>query len=516
MDKAVNTVPIEGNHMIMRGESLRNGLLHGMSYHSCDTRPFLSGSGPESVYVSPVFHTGEAFNDLVASWNTCTPEGTECEVYGRVHIRAYDGLPLPDGSRGDGWTDWISWGRWSPFIRRSCPRCVDSHPLPSDPDTIGWAYANSFDGAGDSSLNTRFGIEADSFQLKAVLRKESFAVEDPRIFLLSATWKNTAKGSWPQDCSYPEETVAEKPSVLLSNVPAISQMRRDPSYSHVICSATCAAMAMNGLGADLLPEDVALLNYDYGFGGNGNWSFTCAAIAAYGFESYVSYASFEGLRQELCKGNAVCLSVKYTNRPDDTSLPYLENAPCRTNGHLICAVGYAYKEAVGERVYYVLDPAARSDPETGPLEYRESQLDKAWYRRACYITHAIPGFSAGSSPRRCATAVLVKEGEYGLFRLEGECGFPAPRPGFTEDRFEPFGSHGTICWFDQNDDPTRDVGSAICTANHPFHYDGYRLCDDGSLRITDGDLLMRLDEGHDVRFAVIGNDGRMLLAGFRS
>ena len=513
MDRATNTVPIEGNHVILRGEDLRNGLFYGMRYHSDDARPFLSGSGTENVYISPVFITSGAFNDLVASWNTSTPKGTECEVFGRVHILSYEGILLPDGTRSEGWSDWISWGRWSPFIRRGCPRCVDTHPLPTDPDTVGWVFANSFDGAGDSSINTRPGTEADAFQLKVVLRKGTVAADDPRLFLLSATWKNTGSDRWTQACSYPEEKTEEQSSVLLKNVPAISQMRRDPAYARVICSATCAAMAMNGLGADLLPEDVALLNYDYGFGGNGNWSFTCAAIASYGFESYVSYASFEGLRQELSKGYAVCLSVKYTNKQDDTSLPYLENAPCRTNGHLICAVGYAYKEEVGERVYFVLDPAARSDEETGPLEYRESQLDKAWYRRACYITHPIPRVPAGSSPRSLFHASLVRRAENGCFLLRSDDGILSLRPGFTADRFEPFGEHGTICWFDRNDPLTRE-GGRTCEANHPFHYDGYEILEDGSLRITDESLLTRLKESRDVRFAFIGNDGWMITAGF--
>ena len=287
-------------------------------------------------------------------------------------------------------------------------------------------------------------------------------------------------------------------------------MRRDPAYARVICSATCAAMAMNGLGADLLPEEVTLSNYDYGFGGNGNWSFTCAAMGAYGFESYVSYASFDGLRQELSKGNAVCLSVKYSNKKDDPSLPYLENAPCRTNGHLICVVGYEYRDSLAERVYYALDPAAKSDKEVGPLAYRESQLDKAWYRRASYIVHSPDSVREDRSAAYRVTARLEPDKDH--YVLKSDKGSFAVKPDFTQDPFEPFGFHGTICWYVPSEGGKRNDGRKMCTANEFFHYDGFSIDINGYLHPEDPCLLRSIEDDRDIRFVFIRNDGIAVFA----
>ena len=262
----------------------------------------------EATFLTPVFQPDLPFNDLVASWNTETPAGTVAEVFGRVYIPEYDGWTDRDGNTYDGWTDWITWGKWSTHIARCCPACQDSHPRKDSEETNGWAFAYSFNGGGDSSINVRGEFTATAFQLKVVFTAESDCEAMPSLRLLAATWKNTNDPEWRTKCTYPEAPIEAAPSVLL-DTPAISQMARDPDYGNVICSATSVTMLMNARGADLLPEDVTLLNYDYGFGGNGNWSFSCAIAGAYGYESYVSYSSFEAIRQEITKGYGVGLSV---------------------------------------------------------------------------------------------------------------------------------------------------------------------------------------------------------------
>lgn len=457
----------------------------------------------EGVFLSPVVQTKKPFNDLVASWNTETPIGTEAEIFGRAYLPEYDGWTDPDGRVYDGWTDWITWGQWSTHIARSCPDCADGHPRKDSEEQNGWAYAYSKPGYGDSSLNIRGKLTATAFQLKAVLRAADDCQGLPSLRLLAATWKNTNDENWQDDCTYPEENVVQAESVLL-NTPAISQMARDPDYGNVICSATCATMLMDAQGADLLPEDVTLLNYDYGFGGNGNWSFTCAAAGAYGYESYVSYSSFPAIRQELTKGYGVGLSVKYSNKEDDTQ-PYLDNAPCRTGGHLITLVGYYYSKELGEYVYCSNDPAAKTDGEVAHREYRQSQLDKCWYRRAAYFIHKKEA-GAGLYVRDYVSATLMPvaelENTYALVTEDSLLRIPAD---FLEGKRQNFGQHGSICYYAEDELTELPNTCKRVTANHAFRYKGISVTAEGYLTFEDDDIGALLRNGKKVRLYVLDN-----------
>ena len=457
----------------------------------------------EGVFLTPVIATEKPFNDLVASWNTETPIGTTAEILGRVYLPEYDGWTDRDGNVLDGWTDWITWGVWSTHIARACPECQDSHPRKDSEEQNGWAFAYSKPGYGDSSLNVRGEYTATAFQLKAILRAENDCQGLPALRLLAATWKNTNDLSWQDDCTYPEETVTQAESVLL-DTPAISQMQRDPDYGGVICSATSATMLMDGQGADLLPEDVTLLGYDHGFGGNGNWSFTCAAAGAYGFESYVSYSSFSALRQELSKGYAVILSVKYSNKKNDDQ-PYLENAPCHTNGHIITIVGYYYSKELEEYVYCSNDPAGKTDAEVAHREYRQSQLDKAWYRRAAYFIHDKEA-GAGLFVRDYVSATLMPvRDKAGAFALVTEDSLLRIPQDFQEGKRQNFGQHGTICYYAEDETTPIPSSCRRVTANHVFRYQGIGVTEEGYLTFANDDMTRLLESGKTVKLLVLDN-----------
>jgi len=266
-----------------------------------------------------------------------------------------------------------------------------------------------------------------------------------------------------------------------------------------------------------LPEDVTLANYDYGFGGNGNWSYSCAAAGEYGYESYVSYASFESIRQELTKGYAAALSVKYSNKKDDI-LPYLTNGPCRTPGHLITVVGYYFNEELQEYVYYSNDPAADCDGQTAHREYRQSELDKCWYRRAAYFVHdRVPSalqsartyINAELKPAECDGAEPDKPVSWML--LSGGQRVVIP-PNFLEKRRERFGSHGTICYYIEGDEVSLPDTCRRVTANHVFHYDGFSITEDGCLTFENDSLTRILSEGRKITLYVINNSGTMWIA----
>ena len=503
--EALPAMQAQGNHIKLttHGDFARGAMLNlSFADRLGDGAVRLKKEG-EGVFLTPVIQTEKPFNDLVASWNTETPLGTEVEILGRVYLPEYDGWTDRENRTYDGWTDWITWGAWSTHIARACPECEDSHPRKDSEERNGWAFAYSKPGYGDSSLNVRGSFTASAFQLKAVLRAKEGCDGLPSLRLLAATWKNTNSETWQDECSYPEEPVQAAESVLL-NTPAISQMVRDPAFAHVICSATCATMLMDGQGADLLPEDVTLLNYDYGFGGNGNWSFTCAAAGAYGYESYVSYSSFSALRQELTKGFGVALSVKYSNKEDDDQ-PYLENAPCHTNGHLITIVGYYYSKQLEEYVYCANDPAADSDGAVAHREYRQSQLDKCWYRRAAYFIHKKEA-GAGLFVRDYVSAVLmpVKE-QPGVWALVADDSLLQIPADFQENKRASFGQHGTICYYAE--DELTDIPDTCrrVTANHVFRYEGIGITPEGYLTFEEETLEKLLAAGKRVRLLVLDN-----------
>ncbi len=503
--EALPAMQAQGNHIKLttHGDFARGAMLNlTFADRLGDGAVRLKKEG-EGVFLTPVIQTEKPFNDLVASWNTETPLGTEVEILGRVYLPEYDGWTDRENRTYDGWTDWITWGVWSTHIARACPECEDSHPRKDSEERNGWAFAYSKPGYGDSSLNVRGSFTASAFQLKAVLRAKEGCDGLPSLRLLAATWKNTNSETWQDECSYPEEPVQAAESVLL-NTPAISQMVRDPAFAHVICSATCATMLMDGQGADLLPEDVTLLNYDYGFGGNGNWSFTCAAAGAYGYESYVSYSSFSALRQELTKGFGVALSVKYSNKEDDDQ-PYLENAPCHTNGHLITIVGYYYSKQLEEYVYCANDPAADSDGAVAHREYRQSQLDKCWYRRAAYFIHKKEA-GAGLFVRDYISAVMmpVKE-QPGVWALVADDSLLQIPADFQENKCASFGQHGTICYYAE--DELTDIPDTCrrVTANHVFRYDGIGVTPEGYLTFEEEALEKLLAAGKRVRLLVLDN-----------
>lgn len=503
--EALPAMQAQGNHIKLttHGDFARGAMLNlTFADRLGDGAVRLKKEG-EGVFLTPVIQTEKPFNDLVASWNTETPLGTEVEILGRVYLPEYDGWTDRENRTYDGWTDWITWGAWSTHIARACPECEDSHPRKDSEERNGWAFAYSKPGYGDSSLNVRGSFTASAFQLKAVLRAKEGCDGLPSLRLLAATWKNTNSETWQDECSYPEEPVQAAESVLL-NTPAISQMVRDPAFAHVICSATCATMLMDGQGADLLPEDVTLLNYDYGFGGNGNWSFTCAAAGAYGYESYVSYSSFSALRQELTKGFGVALSVKYSNKEDDDQ-PYLENAPCHTNGHLITIVGYYYSKQLEEYVYCANDPAADSDGAVAHREYRQSQLDKCWYRRAAYFIHKKEA-GAGLFVRDYISAVMmpVKE-QPGVWALVADDSLLQIPADFQENKRASFGQHGTICYYAE--DELTDIPDTCrrVTANHVFRYEGIGVTPEGYLTFEEEALEKLLAAGKRVRLLVLDN-----------
>ena len=132
----------------------------------------------------------------------------------------------------------------------------------------------------------------------------------------------------------------ELPESVKLDTPAYSQQIRERSIAGVMCSATTICVLLNDRGEDALPEEIALLDYDFYYDGFGNWSYSVAAAGAYGYDAWCQYADLDVVKQELAHGYSVGLSVKYSDS-ESGSYPYLEGAPISgTAGHLITITGY--------------------------------------------------------------------------------------------------------------------------------------------------------------------------------
>jgi len=480
---------VNGNQLILRKESLEEQQTISLRYDASLGYGSWVLEGGEGELITEVYETALPFNDLVASWNTETPVGTYAEIFGRLYVE------------GRGWSKWLSWGPWSTRISRRCD---------NDEDEI--AYSNAYRDGGDSSINTKDGKTATKFQLKAVLHAREDSKAQPSIRLLAATWKDTTDPDWTEKCTYAEETVPEKEKVLLS-CPAISQIRRDPSYGGVICSATSMTMMLNHFGETMTPEEMTMVNYDHGFGGNGNWSFTAAAGGAYGYESYCSYSSFAAVRQELSKGNVVGFSVKYS-RNTDSDVPYMENTYITTHGHLITIIGYYFNKELGEYVYYCNDPAGCNDYSVGPREHRESQLSQAWYRRMIYIAHGpkLPG--CGTHACEHIEAKLVPAGPQGAYDMVTPEGTYTFGREFLKKKCDKFGGHGSIGWYSESEPTELTPTQKRVVSNHTFHFEGIFISQDGKLCFEFDWPAVRAARGEKVHLMVFDNTGKTYHAMF--
>ncbi len=332
----------------------------------------------EGEYVSDIIGV-EPFEYMVASWNADVPEGASVEILGRAYV----------DMKGE-WSDWCSWGVWKKDIKRGCS---------DDENDLAYMDTDTFTVKGAD------GETASLVQLKAVL-KASEGGESPVVSQVAATYKNTLDGQAITPAYYGEKI--ELPASVILDTPAYSQNIRERTIAGVMCSATTITVLLNDRGEDLLPEEVALANYDYQYEGFGNWAFSVAAAGAFGYEATCQYADLDVLRQELAHGYSVGLSVRYSSSS-------LEGAPISlTNGHLITITGYENVDGVD--YFYSSDSAAGSDPGC-VVRYRADQLDNCWPSKLAYIVHDKDESAAKYAPKRVAAELVPLDGQDNAYTL---------------------------------------------------------------------------------------------------
>ncbi len=331
------------------------------------------------------------FRAMVASWNSDTPPGTYVEVEARALVNHFNDKEEAVQT----WSDWLSWGKWSPFVERAS-------------SSAGKELAGiSID---EFLIYGSKGETASKVQLKVNLHTDDPSVT-PVVRFLHGSLKNSLSGQTIEKV-FKEEVDTEN---LNKNIaaPKLSQMIRDPKTANSICSPTTIVMMMNAMGEGLLPEEVAQNTYDYNYG-FGNWAFAAASLGSYGYKSYVDYSDIEGLKQEIAKGYPVGVSVKYTNDLfDGTGYPLVDGAPGATGGHIILVTGF---ETIDDVEYVLVNDSYAPDNETVARKYKLKQFDKAWQTRIAYVIRDKEE-NAGLYHTERIEAKLVESNEPGEYQV---------------------------------------------------------------------------------------------------
>lgn len=359
----------------------------------------LKAGETEAVYTSMEIAM-PAFDYLVMSWNADAPEGTWVEVTASAY------LADPEKAR---WSDYASWGKWSPFIKRASYNSEGADfGVYSDEMAIWGSPAE--------------GKAADKVRLKVTLHRDSADLESPVLWYLHGTVRNSDEQNTVkvfQDGLASDALAAQTCEV---EVPQYSQIVRSPNMGNVICNPTTTAMLLNSVSAmggaplDLLPEEVAMGCFDFRNNSFGNWAYAMAAAGSYGYRSYVDYSSVEGVKRHLLSGHAVGASVAYSDNPKDPD--YLENAYGSTPGHLIVLRGFTTIDGVD---YFISNDAY--NPTNGEVRklYRVDQFEKVWSRNTIYVVEQGKVEGVGNHPVQRVEAELqrAEAGKYAIKTSDG-------------------------------------------------------------------------------------------------
>ena len=354
IDRSEGMLPFDGSNLfkLTTAEEFAEGEMEGLEPVAVgDGAVRLSDGALEGTFISPEFYCAN-FTKMVACWNASIEDGASVEIFARARKEGPDTEEVK-------WSDWLTWGEFSPYISRGSSQ-----------------GKNGFGGYVDQDTFTSSGGYLDGFQMKAVVRRASADVESPVLRQLTMTFSG---GDMVP--TYAEETV-DLPAKALCPSPAYSQEIRWSAVADSICSPTTISVIMNTIDPelDLLPEEVALASKDFGESIFGSWSFCCAFAGCYGYPCYCQYGGRDVLLQELAKGHPVGLSVAYSPKS-------LTGAWDSTGGHLITIIGYEYEDGVMDDdhlYFYSSDSYSAKDCESY-RRYKWTQMEKLDCSFVCYV-----------------------------------------------------------------------------------------------------------------------------------
>lgn len=470
----------------------------------------LNADAVSGTFVSQIYRAKDfPFNRLVATWNSSIYDGTEVEIWGRVR-----------NSEIGKWSQWLSWGTFTPFDNRGGHRSMG--------EENGVASI-------DETLMVEDGL-ADEFQMMAEIRRDDTDCEAPVLRQITVSIgrndgdyedPNYSEGGKNEDnqlkkyeasYTYAEEAVEKLPLYTENEAVAYAQMKRHPSIGSDICNPTTVSVMMNSRvpSLDLLPEEYAENVRNEGSGIFGSWIYATSGAGMYGFESYIQYANLKIMLQELAQGRSVGISVKYGST-ESSKYPLLDGTYSSTSGHIIALIGYVY-EGEMEGGYLDLDsedfdPAKlyiySSDSfcdrdENAYRKYQWSQLESCWKNSILYIIPSMEQEANAdvSGVVRVDAKLVENENIPDNYTLTYENGESVNMTRFISGRGR-IGYTITDCETGETlaaPAPSGEDGVSIAyewpirvTANNRFFYDHITCSSDGSLDVDTNSILKEQD-----------------------
>ena len=423
---------VQGNLLKIEGKSgLMAGKLDGLevSEENGVASLVLKKGTDEGTFTSAEYQTDD-FTHMVASWNAFIHEGGSVEILARAKF-------------GDTWTDWLTWGEFTPYASRGSIKNKKCDTAYVDVDTF----------------VLKDGQQGHHVQVMAVLRRDG-AHPDAKSPELRRICMTFAGGTML--AAYAEEPVEALPVKALCQAPGISQEIRYSSIADSICSPTTMTVMLLSRESDpraqryteLLPEMYALMTEDNAEDMFGNWSFTCSGAGLYGYECYCQYAGRDILMQELAKGHTCGINVVYSNRKSD-GLPFLKGCAGSTNGHLITIIGYEYEDGQidDEHLYFYSSDSYSDSDDTCYRRYKWTELAQCWTKRIAYIIPSLEkevAFPGGPIAHIAADMEPAGNNEYRFV-----CGVSAGGSPAYPDTYDFERGDGFVAWCVDN----------ICTDN---------------------------------------------------
>ena len=180
---------------------------------------------------------------------------------------------------------------------------------------------------------------------------------------------------------YAKQVLKGRPTVILNDVPAQSQMELAHERANHMCSPTSTSMLVGFLlGQTVKPLDFAVQVYDTGLDSFGSWPFN----TAHAYECCPTHAfwvmrlpSFVDLYNRVAQGIPVVVSVRG---------PLQGAAKAYESGHLLVVMGIDTKH----KKVLCHDPAFESDDRTA-VSYDVQDFINAWERshRLAYIAETL-------------------------------------------------------------------------------------------------------------------------------
>ena len=347
-----------------------------------------SGTYESGTWTSSVTSLSFPFNELVASWNAHTPDGTWIQVEVQPQI--------DDGH----WAKWYILGRWSS----------------SDSAFHRTSVGGQGNADGFVAIDTFFAKDhpAIAYRLKVTLFRRVGSSESPTLSRLSAIAMNLTN----QKMTFPSGSTVSSETDLRPQPYSQEIHHGDfPQYDNggeAWCSPTSTSMVVSywshltGTNYDPTPDEyrwvtdvlgsdhtdpwvdfTARAVYDYHYNGAGNWPFNAAYAASRGLVGDVT--ALHNLREAepfIARHIPLVASVAWNSNK-------LDGAIKSTNGHLLVIGGFT---ANGNVIAY--DPASVDDAAVRHVYDRE-QFERAWIPASGGIVYVIRP-AGWSTPRLTA------------------------------------------------------------------------------------------------------------------